>query len=98
MRTLGTCHVTFPSRPTDPDWQAGESDDWKPTVRLRALASRVLVVAQTRIEGTWSAYCGPVPGIDHRREWQEVLNSGDKLREVVARAIFPEFEGVPYHS
>jgi hypothetical protein len=69
---------------------------WKPIVRIRPLASRVLVVAQTRIEGTWCAYIDAVRGQNHDDEWQEVLRVGRPMLEEWARAIFPEFEGVPY--
>lgn len=73
-----------------------EAREWKPEVRRRALASRVLCVATTRIECGWSAYCDAVPGWDHRTEVDPVLANGTKLGEKLARAIFPEFEGVPY--
>ena len=71
-------------------------EDWTPTIHLHALSMRVLVVAQTRIEGTWSAYCDAVPGYNHREEYDAVLRNGDKLMEKVARAMFPEFDEVPY--
>ena len=65
-------------------------------VRRRALATRVLVVARTRIEGTWAAYCDAVPGMDHDQEQEAVLAHGDKLSESVAVMLFPEFNGMPY--
>lgn len=70
--------------------------EFTPVIRRRALASRVLVVARTRIEGTWAAYCDAVPGYDHDHEERAVLLRGDKLPERVAVALFPEFDGVPY--
>jgi len=57
---------------------------------------KVLCVAQTRIEGAWSAYCDAVEGMNHDFEAEKVLAYGAKLPEIVARAIFPEFDGVPY--
>lgn len=57
---------------------------------------RVLVVAKTRVECSWAAYIDAVPGMNHAMEADAVLNHGDKLDERIARAVFPEFEGVPY--
>lgn len=73
-----------------------EARAWVSTIRRYALASRVLVVAKTRIEGTWKAYVDAVPGINHDCEWAEVADCGDRLREDVARILFPEFDDVPY--
>lgn len=69
---------------------------WTPTIRIYALANRVLVVAKTRFEGTWAAYCDAVPGINHKIESDAVLQDGDKLLEDVARKLFPVFEELPY--
>lgn len=71
-------------------------EKWTPVVRKVALASRVLAVAQTRIEGAWSAYIDAVPGMDHEQECQYVLDYGTKLDERIARAIFPQFNEIPY--
>lgn len=70
--------------------------EFQPHVTSRALASRVLVVAKTRIECAWCAYCDAVPGEDHSRELDAVLRHGSKLDERIARALFPQFEGIPY--
>ena len=67
-----------------------------PRICYHALASKVLVVMNTCCEGTWCAYCDAVPGIRHDNEFQEVLATGDKLPERVARAIFPEMAKLPY--
>lgn len=75
---------------------AEEANVWQPKQRTIALASRVLVVAQTRIVCEWAAYCDAVAGMDHRYEWHAVLSHGNKLDETVARALFPEFDEVPY--
>ncbi len=73
-----------------------EAKKWQRYTARYALASKVLTVATTRIDGTWKAYCDAVPGEDHHAEKGEVLRHGDPLREKVARALFPEFEEVPY--
>ena len=66
-----------------------------PCTEVRALASRVLVVAVARVEGSWSAYADAVPGEDHRAEADAVARHGDKVPEAVARALFPHFSN-PY--
>lgn len=73
-----------------------EAHVWKPIIRRRALASRVLVVARTRIECAWAAYIDAVPGMRHEEEVDQVLNYGAKLDESIARSLFHEFAGVPY--
>jgi len=65
-----------------------EREGWHPYVQYRALACRVLVVMQTRIEGSWSAYCDAVPGHCHHAEMIDVLDNGDKVPEAVARLLF----------
>jgi len=69
---------------------------FRPYMERSALASRVLVVAKTRIECAWSAYIDAVPGENHDREQDSVLQDGSKLLERIARVLFPRFEGVPY--
>ena len=73
-----------------------KAKEWEPIIYRRALHRCVLVVANTRIEGAWSAYCSNVPGMDHDKEMAEVLRTGSKLEESLARKLFPTFEGVPY--
>ena len=75
---------------------AAEAADWTPVILRRALSARVLVVARTRIEGRWSAYCDAVPGQRHTDEFDAVLETGAKVQEDVARALFPCFADVPY--
>ncbi len=82
---------TFPETPD-------EAREWQPYQRYRALASTALVVATTRIEGCWKAYCMGVPGMTHDNEWREVLAHGDELEAEVAKVIFPELKEVPYAS
>lgn len=79
----------FPASPAD-------TEKWKPTVVRIALHRNVLVVAHTRIEGAWAAYCGPVLGNNHEEEYHNVLREGDKISENLARVMFPIFEGLPY--
>ena len=73
-----------------------ETKDWTSIIRVHSLASKVLVVAQTRVEGTWAAYCDSVPGMYHDKEYDAVLRRGDKLMEEVARVLFPMFKDLPY--
>ena len=73
-----------------------EGKIWKRVVRYYALDSNVLAVATTRIEGTWKAYCGSVPGDYHCEESQEVLRTGTQIYEPIARIMFPEFKDIPY--
>ena len=77
---------------------AEEIGTWAPTIHLMALHMQVLTVAITRIEGTWTAYGGPVPGLDHNLEYEDVLKHGSNVSEDVARALFEGhgFEDVPY--
>ena len=73
-----------------------EVQAWRCVVERRALASRVLAVAVTRIEGTWLAYIDAVAGRDHDAEEGGVLEQGMRLPEDVARLLFPGFVDVPY--
>ena len=73
-----------------------QAEHWEPFVMCTPLAKRVLVVAQTRIEGKWCAYIDAVPGECHKTETDSVLAHGSKMPEPVARILFPTFDGVPY--
>lgn len=73
-----------------------EARVWRSVTYRRALAQRVLAVAHTRIEGTWSVYIDGVPGIRHDLEVTAVLDHGEKLEESIARILFPIFDSVPY--
>lgn len=68
---------------------------WTPTIRYVALSQYVLAVATTRYGDGWAAYVDAVPGDLHSREYQRVLDQGQKLDESVARAIFA---GVPWSN
>lgn len=64
-----------------------------------AIHRRVLVVATFRQEGTWKAYCVPVPGMDHNQEAEAYWQSeGAPMREDHARAFFGHLENTPYSS
>ena len=85
------------------DWET--APNWKPIIIRRGLGRTVLCAARTRIEVAWAAYIKGIPGnqgvlfpplLDEDEELLEVLASGTKLSESIARAIFPEFKGVPY--
>lgn len=69
---------------------------WQPITWRYPLHRQVLVVATTRIEGMWKAYCGPVPGLSHDAEEQPVLESGCDVGEKVALVLFPHMRGIPY--
>ncbi len=71
-------------------------ETWQPLVRVKALHREVLVMAHTRQERAWCAYCFPVPGMNHDNEvylWRE---NGEKLEEDIARVMFPVFTDLPY--
>jgi len=74
-----------------------KTENWTPIIRTCSLAMKVLVVARTRIEGSWSAYCDAVPGNNHDVERAAVLANGCKISEGVARAMFPMFDELPYN-
>lgn len=74
----------------------GMNQKFEPQIAYRALSSHVLVVAATRVEGTWKAYCGAVPGVRHKEEVAAVLRSGDQVGEDLARHLFPGFRDLPY--
>lgn len=73
-----------------------EANLWQFIIIYRALHSEVLMVAKSRIEGNWSCYCTPVPGLCHEQEKHLWESHGTKVRESIARAIFPEYAEVEY--
>ena len=90
MKTIGKGQLEWPE--TEDEKRRWVSTDFHRTVT----SSRVMAVANQRIEGTWCAYIDSVPGIHHDKEWFEVLRTGDKMGEKLALFLFPMFEGVPY--
>ncbi len=89
MKTLGVGRFVFPET-------GDEAKTWQSFHQLRALATRVLCVAHTRIEGTWCAYCDAVPGENHDQEAEAVSRYGCKLPAAIAEQLFPLFKGIPY--
>ena len=79
----------------DPD-DPSECRGWEPQVAVFALSRRVLVVANTRIEGRWKAYIDAVPGEDHDKEWQDVRRHGGTVPHEIARVMFLAFADIPY--
>jgi hypothetical protein len=73
-----------------------EAYGWQAVTSYTAIHMRVLLVARTRVEGSWAAYCVPVPGHNHDEEQHLWRNEGVKLVESLARVAFPQFEDVPY--
>lgn len=73
-----------------------EAHEFKKHITYRALSAKVLVVANTRIECAWCAYCDAVEGYDHESELAEVLLHGTKIDERIARVLFPMFDGINY--
>lgn len=73
-----------------------EDQPFVPTTRTHALDPCVLCAARTRVEGAWKAYVKPVPGICHRIEYQDVLDTGSEIEERIARVIFPSWERLRY--
>ena len=88
MKTIG--NFAFPET-------RDEVECWEPAVRVHWLARDVIAVAKARVEGAWACYIRAAPSIyNEQRSNVAALYDGDKQPENIARAIFPEFEGVPY--
>lgn len=87
------CPETWPAWLKD---HFADPNTWKRATQRHALAMRVLAVANTRVEGAWSAYIDAVPGMNHAAEEEEVLRHGSKLSEGVARLLFPLFNELSY--
>ena len=72
------------------------TEPFEPQMYRHMLHRQVMVIARTRIEGAWKAYCFPVPGMNHDEEdylWQ---TEGCQLSEAEARAMFGFLEDLPY--
>ena len=72
--------------------------EFKPVRARYSLGPNVMVVARTRIEGAWSAYCAAVQGQSISHDEKFTLDNGSKLPEKIARAIFEPFEELKYVS
>ncbi len=88
MKKLGKHEIEFPENPA-------EAKGWKPEISVFPLATTIIAVANTRIEGAWCAYIG-VTGNSHEASIPDVRSHGAKLPESVARAMFEFYKGVPY--
>jgi len=73
-----------------------EEQKWSPTIARYSLSPNVMVVARTRIEGTWGAYVAAVPGQSISHDEKLTLDNGTKLPEKIARVIFEQFEEMKY--
>tara|TARA_R110000782_G_scaffold172672_2_gene264278 strand:+ start:376 stop:606 length:231 start_codon:yes stop_codon:yes gene_type:complete len=63
---------------------------------IHMLHRQVMVIARMRVEGTWKAYCFPVPGLNHDDEEYLWEIDGVQLNEKEARSMFGFLENVPY--
>ena len=73
-----------------------QEQQWRPRIARYSLGPNVMVVARTRIEGAWGAYCAPVQGLSISHDEKFTLDNGTKLPEKIARAIFDQFEELKY--
>lgn len=87
MKTIG--QFEFPETQED-------MAQWAPSMSHQAIHRTVLLVAKTRVEGSWSCYCTPVPGKNHDEERYLWKTQGAKVGAAVARAAFPLFAEIPY--
>jgi len=70
---------------------------WKAEVKVVYLQNEaVMVVARTRIEGSWAAFVDAAPRVSFTFDTEHVLDHGTKMTEGVARGLFPEFHDRPY--
>jgi len=62
------------------------------------LAPVIMAAAKTSQPGTWACWIGIVLGKDELLDRRSVLKDGTKLKEDIARAIFPRFKSFPYED
>ena len=79
-----------------PTGASDSTGSFSPQFYRRMLHGQVMVLAKTRIEGTWKAYCFPVPGKSHDNEEYLWEREGSAISEKLARQMFPSLENVPY--
>lgn len=70
--------------------------EFKPQVLRQTLARDIVVVASTRVEGTWKAYIASTKERSHKDAVPAVLERGTAVREPIARVLFPHFKNLPY--
>ena len=73
-----------------------KKSSFEPQVVWHTLARDILVVARTRIEGSWKAYIASTNERSHEDAVAEVLAHGTAVREPIARYLFPHFKDLPY--
>ena len=70
--------------------------EFEPKIFRQTLAHDIVVVARTRIEGTWKAYIGSTTERRHEDAVPTILMRGAPVHEAMARALFPQFKDLPY--
>ena len=70
--------------------------EFEPQIICHTLARDIVVVARSRIEGTWKAYIASTEERSHKDAIPEVLAHGTAVREPIARYLFPHFKDLPY--
>ena len=68
---------------------------FEPQIFRQTLAHDIVVVAKTRIEGTWKAYIGSTKERRHEDAVPVILMRGAPVHEAMARALFPHFKDLP---
>lgn len=71
---------------------------FQPIFDSERLAPVIMAAAKTSKLGTWACWIGIVLGKDETLDLRSVLNNGVKLKEGIARAIFPRFKSFPYEN
>jgi len=59
--------------------------------KFRLLHPNILAVAVEGDKGDWAAYIGVVTGVRPETRWRKIYESGNKLPQEVAVALFPTF-------
>ena len=70
--------------------------EFEPLIFWHTLARDIVVVARSRVEGTWKAYIASTEERSHYDAIPEVLSHGTTVREPIARYLFPHFKDLPY--
>ena len=71
---------------------------FQPILDSERLAPVIMAAAKTSKPGTWACWIGIVLGKDETLDLRSVLKDGTKLKEDIARAIFPRFKSFPYEN
>ena len=70
--------------------------EFEPQVFSQALTTKIIVVAETREDGTWKACIGPRDPLRPKYEMPLILGLGTAVYEPIARVLFPHFKKLPY--